>query len=236
MKRLTVLSIILVIAGFVGVSQQQSNATSLPPGNWTLSCAPSKTRGEVVDLYTVSTDASKGLTVTEVSLENRSSQDVAAVKIGWKLYERSQRQAILLSGETPDFLGVSLSPGEKRVITFPVLSFARIYRPLLRGGKLEGHYRIELWVSDVKFDTPNPPRSAAQANFFTTTADANRNVRMLKVISRPAPLKTDAGCQHQECGWSQQDHCEKCFGENGSTCAWSDCTHCASGRCPAEIE
>jgi hypothetical protein len=182
--RLIALSIILAILASVGVSQQQSNATGLPPGNWALTCAPSRTRGEVVDLYSVSTDATKGLTVTEVSLENRSNQDVAAVKIGWKLYERSQRQSILLSGETPDFLGVALGPGEKRVITFPVLSFAKIYRPLLHGGKLEGNYKIELWVSEVKYDTPNPPESAAAANFFGSLRNTNSKVRVLNVSGR----------------------------------------------------
>lgn len=234
MKRLTVLIVLLAIVGSVGVSQQQSTITALPPGNWTLTCGPSRTRGEVVDLYSVATDASKGLTITEVSLENRSNQDVAAVRIGWKLYDRSQRQTILLSGETADFLGVALGPGEKRIITFPVVSFAKIYRPLLRGGKLEGQYKIELWVTEVKFDAPNPAQSTAPMSFFATW-NANSTVRVLKTTSRPAPAKTE-GCPNQECGWSSQDHCEKCYGETGSTCAWTDCTHCASGRCPAEIE
>ena len=103
-KRLTILLIVLSIAGTIRGSHQQSNATSLPPGNWTLSCGPSRTRGEVVDLYSVGTDAAKGLTVTEVALENRSNQDVVAVKIGWKE-----------SGTSVEILAILITrPGSRR--------------------------------------------------------------------------------------------------------------------------
>src|ERR1041385_2420659 len=231
MNKIIILLTILLIVPFGGASQQrplenaqQQSKPILPPGNWTLACGPRRTPGEVVDLYSVSTDAAKGLTVTEVSLENRSTQEVAAVKIGLKLYERSNRQTVLLSGETPDFLGVALAPGEKRVITFPVLSFSKIYRPLLRGGKLEGQYKIELWVTDVKFEAPNPDQGDRRVNLLVSSWHGNANTRVVKVISRPATPKDDFGCPNQECGWSNQDQCEKCYGETGSTCAWTDCT------------
>jgi len=190
---------------------------NLPPGKWTLACGPDKARGALVDLFKVATDAGKGLTTTDVWLENRTKQVVAGVKISWKLYEKSHPDLTLLNGETPQFIAVTLSPGEKRIVTYPVVSFAKIYGPLLRGNELEGRYKIELRVSNIRYD------------------DGAGNNQFVKVASRIAP-PADEGCQHQECGWSQADHCEKCYGEQGSTCSWSDCTHCQSGRCPGLID
>ena len=233
MKRLLTLTvivlIILIVLGAARLAGQTSQKESLPPGNWSLAFGPSRTRGKVVDLFAVSSDATKGLTVTEISLENRSSQDVAAVKIGWKLYEKSDPSKILLSGETPQFLGVALSPGEKRIVTFPVVSFAKIHKPLLRDGKVEGNFRIELWVTDVQFDNSNA--ELGNASYLRRTLWTTGPVKFVKVASRAAPKDDDFGCPNRECRWSNLDNCYRCEQMDGSACAWSNCSSCASGRC-----
>jgi len=235
MKRLTPLILIFLVVFVNANISAQNNKPDLPAGKWGLSCAPSKTRGAVVDLYAVGTDSSKGFTVSDIWLENRSSQDVAAVKIGWKLYERSAPQTVLLTGETPDFLGVALASGEKRVVNFPVLSFAKIYRPLLRGNKLEGRYKIELWVTEVTFDVAN----ANQRNGPLATAwTASSKVHVREVSSRPVTSEDDddLGCQNQECDFYIPDNCYKCVSSMGSTCAWSNCSYCKNSRCQGLIE
>jgi|GEM_PF-3208027 hypothetical protein len=202
MKRLTFLiPIFLAVLASVSISALNKSA-KLPAGNWGLSCGPAKAPGAVVDLYAVGIDSSKGFTVTDIWLENRSSQDVVAVKIGWKLYERSSPQVILLTGETPDFLGVVLMAGEKRQVTFPVLSFAKIYHPLLRAGKLEGRYKIELSVIDVKFDDVNANQSNVR---FAIAWNRNPRAHVLKVFSKPAAPDDEFGCQNQECDFYQPD-------------------------------
>ena len=239
MKLQLMLTIILMITSSPALAQQSSRSQNdLPEGNWILSCGPSRTRGSVVDLYMVGSDASNGIKVTDVWLENRSSQDVAAVKIGWKLYERSNPSRILMSGETPQFLGVILAAGEKRVATFPVVSFAKIYGPLLRNGRIEGNYKIELWVTEVLFDGSNA--GLAQSTSFpvhkTSWKDAKTD-KVTKVASRPAPeTDDDFGCPNQECGWSNPQSCYTCFNNQGSSCSWSNCSYCRSGRCSALIE
>jgi hypothetical protein len=192
----------------------------LPSGKWTLACGPNKKRGVVVDLFKVETDAGKGLTTTDVWLENRTKQLVAAVKIGWKLYEKSNPDVILLKGETPQFLAVGLSPGEKRVVTYPVVSFAKIYRPLLKGAELEGRYKIELWVSSALYDD----------NTISAT-----EVQFIKVANRSAPPE-EGGCQNQECDWSSPDQCYRCVNTKGSSCSWSNCSSCGNGRCAGELD
>lgn len=230
---LTIPVIILFVLGTSGAARQSSRKNSLPPGNWSLAYGPTQTRGKIVDLFSVSSDAAKGLAVTEVSLENRSDQDIAAVKIGWTLYERSNRSKTLLSGETPQFLAVALAPGEKRVVNYPVVSFARIHGPLVRAGKLEGDFRIELWVTEVQFDSDNPDaQNSSSFRLQKVAARTGPTFKFLRVPTRPAPQKDDSfGCPHRECKWSNQHQCYRCELTENSTCAWESCSSCASGRC-----
>ena len=219
MKKLFILIALLIagasLTGFDHTSKHsQTNENKLPDGkNWSLACGPTPGRGAMVDLFKVATDADKGLTTSAVWLENRTKQGVASVKIGWKVFEKSHPGVILLNGETPQFLAVKLSPGEKRIVNYPVVSFARIYRPLIRGNELEGRYKIELWVSNVLFD------------------DATINAQFVKVASRLAPTEEEGGCQNQECDWRPDQECYRCGASTGSTCSWSSCTSCGNGRC-----
>jgi len=234
MKLLLMLTTILMVTSATALTQQSSHSQNdLPEGNWILSCGPSRTRGAVVG-----SNASNGIKVTDVWLENRSSQDVAAVKIGWKLYERSNPSRILLSGETPQFLGVILAAGEKRVATFPIVSFAKIHGPLLRNGRLEGNYKIELWVTEVLFDGGNAgrPQSPSFAS-HKTSWKGDKTDKVTKVASKPAPATDDdLGCPNQECGWDNQLNCYTCFNNPGSSCSWSNCSYCKSGRCSSLAE
>ena len=236
-KLLTTVTILIAIASSVA-GKQAARKDSLPPGNWSLAFAPAQARGRVVDLFSVMSDAAKGLTVTEVSIENRSNQDVAAVKIAWKLYEKSNASKTLLSGETPQFIGVALGPGEKRVIIFPVVSFARIHGPLLRDGKVEGNFRIELWVSEWQFDNGNlETQNSSSFNMRNASVKIGASTKYLKVRSKPFRARTDdLGCPVRECRWSNQDKCYRCENQEFSTCSWTNCSNCTSGRCSGLIE
>lgn len=240
MRMLMVVAMALLIAPHSLAQQVSRSEKADPPGNWVLGCGPTATPGPVVDLYMVGTDSSNGVKVTDVWLKNRSHQDVAAVKIGWKLYERSNPSTTLISGETPQFLGVALASGEKRVITFPVVSFARIHGPLLRDGKVEGNFRIELWVSDVQFDNGFLQSRKSSSSIMRKAGwSTGRPTDVLKVTSKLAPPDDDddgAACQNQECGWANRQNCYTCFTNTGSTCSWSSCNYCKSGRCGALIE
>ena len=217
----------------------RSTLQDLPPGHWLLAFQPAKTRGRVVDLSSVSSSVSKGLGVSDFTLENRSKQNVAGVKIAWRLFETSHRDSTLLKGETPEFLAVSLTTGERRVVEYPVVSFAKIYRPLLDGTKeLEGNYRIELWVSDVRFaDGAAGPQPAAFLNVKKANWNADAPVAFIEVKSKPAPpLAQDLGCPNQVCAYDYNAQCYRCVHESGGTCGWRTCSDCANGRCPGLID
>jgi hypothetical protein len=249
MKRLpTLISIFAVLLVTLGISVfaeqnflpqhsvKEDIANSLPPGKWSLGYRVSTERGAVVDLFSVSSDAAKGLTVTSFSVQNRSNRNVVAVKVSWVLYEKSKPQTILLQGEMPQFLRVALAPKEKRSVTFPVVSFAQIYHPLLRGGSVEGNLKIELTVSDVLFE----PNVGDQGfSFVKTRWVPNLKLNVLEVPNAPVPPPDDGGelgCPERECEWSKQDNCYRCELRGGSTCAWRKCSECASGRCPGLLD
>lgn len=216
-------------------SQSQSKTTdTLPPGKWMLAGGTTRKRGSKVDLYKVLTEADKGLTTTEVWLENRTNRGVVAVKIGWRLYERSNPEAGLLNGETPKFIGVPLSPGERRVVTYPVVSFVKIYQPLLRNGRLEGNYRIELFVTEVLYD--DGTLDGASTWNLRLTVNAKDSETLIAKVSSKAAEPPEEGCPNQECMWSNSEQCERCYTNGGSTCSWKSCTSCLEGRCPGLIE
>lgn len=219
--------------------KDRSTVQNLPPGHWLLAIQPTRTRGRVVDLSSVSSSVSKGLGVTDFILENRSKQRVAGVKIAWRLFETSRRDTTLLKGETPKFLAVSLTPGERRVVEYPVVSFAEIYRPLLHGKReLNGNYRIELWVSDVSFtDETAQHGPAAVLNIKKVNWKADAAVAFVEVKSEPAPpIADDLGCPDQSCAYDNSQECYKCTYEKGGTCSWKNCSNCGNGRCPGLID
>ena len=213
----------------------RSTVQDLPPGNWMLGIQPAKKRGRVVDLSSVASSLSEGLGVTDFILENRSKQRVAGVKIGWRLFDTSARGATLLKGETPKFLSVSLTAGERRIVKYPVVSFAGIYGALLNGNReLDGNYRIELWVSDVRYTADTREQgNAASLN----VKKAHASVDFVVVKSEPAspPIDDELGCPDQACVYDYNQQCYRCTYESGGTCGFRDCRNCANGRCPGLI-
>lgn len=100
------------------------------PGNWSLACLPTVKPQPVVDAYSVTTDASKGLTITHVGVRNESRREVVAVKLGWRLFLKADPHTNLQEGETP-LLGIPLSAGERRVVEFPVVTASRVLGTML---------------------------------------------------------------------------------------------------------
>jgi hypothetical protein len=239
MKQLLLVVVCLIIATEALAQQPAPSNYGLPPGPWTVSCGPRlKQRGPKVDLYKVGSSVLTGITVRDVWLENRSKQGVAGVKIAWRVYDTSQEQTTLLEGETPKFLAVSLNAGEKRKVSYPVVSLAKIYRPLLRGkSELQGNYRIETWVSDVRFsDETSQQGLAAFAHVKKLNSKADAAATFVEVKSEAAADDDEFGCQNQQCSWNNQKSCYTCGAGTGGTCKWFNCTYCEDGRCPGFIE
>jgi hypothetical protein len=60
---------------------------------------------------------------------------------------------VLLQGQTP-LLGLRniLLPDNQMIVVFPVTSLAKIHRPLLKNGALNGNFSIEVMVSEIHYE------------------------------------------------------------------------------------
>jgi len=130
------------IASYVGTGEAP------PFGAWSLICGPSLERQPIVDAYSVTSE--RGDKITKVDLRNRSDKAVIAVKLGWRLFYYDSPKNTLMSGESP-FLGVSLNVKERRVVEFPLVSFAKVSKSLLKNGRVDGDFKIEVVVTNVLF-------------------------------------------------------------------------------------
>lgn len=236
------LTLIVTLASSTNTTRQalaendRSTVQDLPPGQWTLGIQPAKKRGRVVDLSSVASSLSEGLGVTDFTVENRSKQGVAGVKIGWRLFETSARETTLLKGETPRFLAVSLTAGKRRIVKYPVVSFGGIYRSLLNGKReLDGNYRIELWVSDVRFIDETRGQGTT-ASLDVKKAHASIDFVVVKTEPAPPLIDDELGCPDQACVYDYNQQCYRCTYESGGTCGFRDCRNCANGRCPGLIQ
>lgn len=226
---------------------KESWRARLPAGNWTLRVTPAQRAQPTVDLYSVSTDARKGLGVTKVGLRNLSGSDVAAVKVGWRLFAAEQPEASLQTGETP-LLGVALAPGEWRVADYPVVTFVEAVRPFLKGTTLGGNYGIELVVTEVTYrdqvskavgaqdggpsfvGVRSEPDHAAAAQCRARAGRAGlargQGAMFIKAAMWPAPALQ---CQDQQCMWGGD--CFICNGAAKMGCRVDSCTSCTNTRC-----
>ena len=134
----------------------QVDDSQLPTGNWSFSAHPYFGPGydtRPVVVITVTATSTSGLVVNEVGLKNLSSKVVAAVKLRWYLSEERTPDTILLQGQTPLIaLSESLPVGKRYLLKFPVLSFAKIHKPLLTSGSLNGDFNVQIEVSEVLYE------------------------------------------------------------------------------------
>jgi hypothetical protein len=145
------------LAILVGKSKglSQSNASDvLPGGNWTLSSHPYMGPGYYSRPVVVTAVVSNlSGSVSRIMLENNSTKTVSAVKLEWYLMTEQDRSVVLQQGQTP-FVAPSgaLPPGKYKELEFPIVSFAKIYQPLLKNNVLAGDYRIEVGVAEIQYD------------------------------------------------------------------------------------
>lgn len=211
-----VASMFLAVGCAAQASPQKRN--DLPEGKWTLSILPTRHASQTVDVYSVLSEASKGLAATEVRIVNKTEKNVSGVKLSWRLSNLANEGETLLQGETP-LLAVALAPQERRVVQYPVVTFAKIYQPLLKGGRLAGDFNIEIQVSDVVYEEARYSGSNS-ARFVKAAAAAKlKPLPMVKVPSHPAPPPTQIGkCQLQRCRWNSSNQCYDCTNDPCFNC------------------
>jgi hypothetical protein len=134
----------------------QVDDSQLPTGNWSFSAHPYFGSGydsRPVVVIAVTASSTGGLVVNEVGLRNLSSKSVAAVKLRWYLSEERTPDTILLQGQTPLIaFSEPLPVGKRYLLKFPVLSFAKIHKPLLNSGSLTGDFYVQIEVGEILYE------------------------------------------------------------------------------------
>lgn len=241
-KTTLVLSIVFLLTASLLIPVRSDNTAgnstptqvTFPPGNWAFSAHPYLGEGyesRPVVVTSVKT-VLKDLSVTAVKVRNISSKPVAAVKIGWYLSNEREGPSVLKEGET-QFVDVEngLAVGEAKVLQLPIVSFGRIYKSLVRGGHLEGDYRVEIAVTEILFEDQSTWRVGQKVAVQRQGFGAPIIKASFKSGTAPltvTPFKTSPICPKQKC--------ELVAGPPaGYTCVASQgeeyCTNCVTSCC-----
>lgn len=192
-------ALILVVGNGLGNRQVRLAAQS-PSENWSVSAIPYvgpgyKSRPVVVT--SVMSDTSKGYKVTDVALKNISSKPAAAVRLSWNIYS-DKANSILLRGQTTLITwSEELPENARRQIKHDILSFAHAAKQLANEGGLDGHYRIEVGVSEILF---------ADGSIWTVDGNQTDEAAFIKtslskrfVPLKVTPLSPQQFCPNQAC-------------------------------------
>lgn len=195
---------LLLLTPLSGWIPSSTAVESQPSGNWSISAIPYLGPGfeaRPVVVGSVVSDAVKGFRITKAGLKNVSSKQVTAVKLGWRVTAQQARGTVLAKGQTPL---VAISGGiptdGTHVLKYPIFTFAEVYKSLLKGGTLEGRYKVEVLVTEIIFEDgstwADEPGKTSGVAFLKTTL---RGTPVAPLVVTPLRLNPQVGCPKQEC-------------------------------------
>lgn len=202
-----------------GVGRINANAERPGRAEWWVGYRSYKGQGYdsiPVRVLSVTSKAKQG--VTRVGVKNNSEKRVTAVKLNWFLSSEHNLGVVLQRGETPLVAPPNgLQPGEKREVSFPVVDFEKVYKPLLRGDSVSGQFRVQIAVSEILYEdgttwrwtpprdvAPVPPPEYAHAQVKPTCANqtCKYNGSVYQCMDGTGELCTNEGtsCTSSACG------------------------------------
>ncbi len=211
-----------------------STQKEFPPGRWGFSAHPYMGEGyesRPVVVTSVKTEL-KDLSVTAVRVRNISSKSVVAVKFGWYLLNESDRRFVLQEGASQVIsMEDGLVVGEGKTLQLPIVSFGQVSKTLIRGGRLEGDYRLEIAVTEILFEdlsTWTIGQKVAVQKQASNTLIVKASFRVGTVPLTVTPIKAAPICPKQKCKLVEGP-------PDGYTCVSSEfeeyCTNCITSCC-----
>lgn len=198
-------ALMLVASGF---SQRKSD--TLPPGRWTLSAHPylgTAYESQPVKVIGVGSDTINDFKVDTVGLKNTSGKEVSAVVLRWYVTSGESGDEVLLHGDTNSLtLGNGLPAGKSQYFDFPIVSFGRISKQLLKAGALQGDFRIEVAVSQILYEDGS-----------TWEGDPKNTATFVKAGLRAGPVP-QAGCANQVCQYNTDLQAYQCISGLNQLC------------------
>jgi hypothetical protein len=130
----------------------QTEDNTLPPGEWSLSSGPySGLETFPIEVISTTTDATQGLLIKQVKVKNRTNKNITSFKFRWFVFEEQDPNTILLDGFTSS-IEILLVAGEVRTLDLPLVKFAKVHKPLLKYGMLNGNYRMEIMAGEINYE------------------------------------------------------------------------------------
>lgn len=140
---------------------------------------------------------SANLIINRVVLKNRTQRTVTRVSLKWLLTAGEEQATVVLQGDTPHFYGMLPTRAYQKA-DIPLIDFAKIARPLMKAGVLDGQFLLKLRVGEAKFADGTTWRYDAPA------------VRFIKAAF-PLPALPQTPCPNRGCGTGS-------YGQ--TTCNW----------------
>jgi hypothetical protein len=217
----------------------------LPAGNYNVITKPYMGPGYEslpVMVTSVTTEAQSNGGVTIVGVENGTSRRLDAVRLSWYLSSREAPDYVLLQGKSPMLrLPGGIAAGAVERVQFPVVSFAKIHKPLARDGVVSGNYLIQVGAVEARFDD-----GTAQTFLALGKKGGKRETVFVKAnwpgaTSRPPAPARQIGCPNQSCSPVYEGDGNArllvgydCAGSQGSTCTnqpgGKSCTNTVCGK------
>lgn len=186
-----------------------------------------------IDLVSTTVDAKKGLTAEKFLIRNNSSNRVIALKLKW-FVKAKEGDGVLLQGESP-VIGVDIGAGKDFRLEYPVVTFAKIYKPLMKGGELSGNFVIQITVSSATYE---------DGSVWELTQLLKDGIPTWLNVPGPECKSTTAsgtdknhattvmqGCQDQNCYFCPACGCYQCIEASGQCCRVNTCSSCTSAKC-----
>lgn len=186
-----------------------------PPGLWGIAARPDLTqiRNSNLPVVLLSTQSMAGqgkwanLIVSRGAIQNRSARPVKNIQLRWVLREIDNGLE-LLQGLTASF-DVSLPALSTKFKKIPFINFSTIAKPLLKQGRLDGEYLIEVSVDSVQFEdgtTWNLQNALAYtdapamvAPTSQTQKEVRQNIRKYQLNAHASYTKPQTSCPDTLC-------------------------------------
>lgn len=166
-----VASVVLLIAGLsiikaTGLSgkQDKQEDDAMPSGRWTVAIVPDSRQDRdssvpiLITRTTTSMQKGKDSAFEEVILWSRASKRAIEIKLRYSINEAREPNNFLYKGD-PFVLPLKSRRGEnplkfneRRVIKIPGGKIARLIKPLVKDGAVNGDFIVTVSLSEVTFD------------------------------------------------------------------------------------
>lgn len=140
----------------VSGNDNSKNSPSEIPGKWSLGCSPDMSEGfnsRPIMVWSIKCD--KTLSVRGVFIQSSTDKKISALKVGWKFVKKiegKEKFKTLKTGETKLLrLEEMLSFKDTKYLEGDFISLYDVYKPFLKEDKLEGDYKLQIFVSEILF-------------------------------------------------------------------------------------